>query len=60
MISAGSVKRSVGLMLKLRPAAKKTSPIQVSQRNAGLIDGFAQKGELLTGHFSLRSTHATP
>ena len=31
-------------MLSFRPTARKNSPIQDSQRNGGLTDGFAQKG----------------
>ena len=44
MISAGSVRRSLGLILFLRPTPKKNWPIQFTYRNGGLIDGFAQNG----------------
>ena len=44
VISTGSTRRSCGLILSFSLTARKKWPIQDSQRNGGLIDGFSQKG----------------
>ena len=43
-ITAGSDNTSFGIMLYLRPTAKKNCPLHVSHKNGGLTECFAQKG----------------